>query len=93
MVTWSDSNIHYVELIGQTITILGAVWSFSVKLIKKLDDALSTRITNNVNRGIKETKQYVDLKFEEHESSAFGRIEKVQAIVDKINAGLSTKNV
>jgi hypothetical protein len=72
---------HYVELAGQTITIIGGIWGVVKKGVSKVDRIVGERITANSNRNRDELtvilKAYIDEKFKEHETNAFARLDKI----------------
>ena len=77
--------VYYTSLVSQTIVIVGTLWRGAKEIAKRLDVSLSQRITDNVNRGMAENREYIDEKFRTHEVNAFARITDLdQAVKEHI---------
>ena len=79
------SYYHWVEIITQTLTIIGAIWSLAKHATHKAELVFNNIITVNANRISKDIQDhfdsrrsefytYIDGKFTEHEKIAFARL-------------------
>jgi hypothetical protein len=87
-ITLSSEQINWIRTAVGAISTIVAFWRILSKtahwVLKQVIDSIHPMITENVNRGIKETKDYTDLQFLKHENSAFSRLDAQDIIINNL---------